>query len=75
MITAKPMPVHCGFHIKSGAATKVAGDIHEIEKNNLSPLLIGFSFTVHDLGVEVHPSEFLYKALKRGLTSSGFPDC
>jgi methanogenic corrinoid protein MtbC1 len=42
----------------------VAGDIHEIGKNNLSLLLSSYGFTVHDLGVDVAPSEFLYKALE-----------
>jgi methanogenic corrinoid protein MtbC1 len=42
----------------------VAGDIHDIGKNNLSLLLTSYGFTVHDLGVDVPPSEFLYKALE-----------
>jgi methanogenic corrinoid protein MtbC1 len=42
----------------------VAGDIHDIGKNNLSLLLASYGFTVHDLGVDVPPSEFLYKALE-----------
>jgi methanogenic corrinoid protein MtbC1 len=42
----------------------VAGDIHDIGKNNLSLLLTSYGFTVHDMGVDVPPSEFLYKALE-----------
>lgn len=40
----------------------VQGDIHDIGKNNLSILLTCYGFTVHDLGVDVKPSEFLAKA-------------
>ena len=40
----------------------VRGDIHDIGKNNLSMLLTGYGFTVHDLGVDVPPVEFLHKA-------------
>lgn len=42
----------------------VRGDIHDIGKNNLSMLLTSYGFTVHDLGVDVHPSEFMLKALQ-----------
>jgi len=41
----------------------VKGDIHDIGKNNLSLLLTGYGFTVHDLGVDVPPVEFLNNAL------------
>jgi len=40
----------------------VQGDIHDIGKNNLSMLLTGYGFTVHDLGVDVPRVEFLHKA-------------
>ena len=40
----------------------VRGDIHDIGKNNLSMLLTSYGFTVHDLGVDVPPVEFLHKA-------------
>jgi len=40
----------------------VEGDIHDIGKNNLSLLLTSYGFTVHDLGVDVPPSEFLRQA-------------
>lgn len=40
----------------------VQGDIHDIGKNNLSMLLTSYGFTVHDLGVDVHPVEFLHQA-------------
>lgn len=43
----------------------VEGDIHDIGKNNLSLLLTSYGFTVHDLGVDVPPSEFLRQALAR----------
>ena len=42
----------------------VEGDIHDIGKNNLSLLLSSYGFTVHDLGVDVPPQEFLNKALQ-----------
>jgi 5-methyltetrahydrofolate--homocysteine methyltransferase len=42
----------------------VRGDIHDIGKNNLSMLLTSYGFTVHDLGVDVQPSEFMLKALQ-----------
>ncbi len=41
----------------------VKGDIHDIGKNNLKLLLTGYGFTVHDLGVDVSPVEFLNQAL------------
>ena len=41
----------------------VAGDIHDIGKNNLSLLLTSYGFTVYDLGVDVPPQEFLSKAI------------
>lgn len=40
----------------------VQGDIHDIGKNSLSLLLSSYGFTVHDLGVDVPPGEFLKKA-------------
>lgn len=40
----------------------VQGDIHDIGKNSLSLLLSSYGFTVHDLGVDVPPGEFLEKA-------------
>jgi methanogenic corrinoid protein MtbC1 len=42
----------------------VEGDIHDIGKNNLVLLLNSYGFTVHDLGVDVPPQEFLDKALE-----------
>jgi methanogenic corrinoid protein MtbC1 len=41
----------------------VKGDIHDIGKNNLSMLLTCYGFSVHDLGVDVPPSEFLLRAI------------
>jgi methanogenic corrinoid protein MtbC1 len=41
----------------------VQGDIHDIGKNNLSMLLHCYGFTVHDLGVDVPPDQFLTEAL------------
>ena len=40
----------------------VQGDIHDIGKNNFSLLLTSYGFTVHDLGVDVPPVEFLHQA-------------
>lgn len=40
----------------------VAGDIHDIGKNNLGLLLRCYGFTVHDLGVDVPPARFLSEA-------------
>jgi methanogenic corrinoid protein MtbC1 len=40
----------------------VQGDIHDIGKNNISMLLTSYGFTVHDLGVDVPPVEFLHQA-------------
>ncbi|MCA9969566.1 MAG: cobalamin-dependent protein [Anaerolineales bacterium] len=40
----------------------VQGDIHDIGKNNLSMLLSCYGFSVHDLGVDVPPAEFLAQA-------------
>ena len=40
----------------------VQGDIHDIGKNNLSLLLTCYGFTVHDLGVDVPPQEFVLAA-------------
>lgn len=40
----------------------VQGDIHDIGKNNFSLLLTSYGFTVHDLGVDVPPAEFLKQA-------------
>jgi dimethylamine corrinoid protein len=42
----------------------VKGDIHDIGKNNLSMLLTSYGFTVHDLGVDVPPVEFLLQAMQ-----------
>ena len=41
----------------------VQGDIHDIGKNNLALLLRCYGFAVHDLGVDVPPTEFLAQAL------------
>jgi methanogenic corrinoid protein MtbC1 len=41
----------------------VQGDIHDIGKNNLILLLRCYGFTVHDLGVDVPPTEFKTQAL------------
>ncbi len=40
----------------------VAGDIHDIGKNNLSLLLTCYGFTVHDLGVDVPVDNFVLAA-------------
>ena len=42
----------------------VQGDIHDIGKNNIQMLLTSYGFTVHDLGVDVPPAEFLLKAIQ-----------
>ena len=42
----------------------VQGDIHDIGKNNLNLLLTCYGFTVHDLGVDVSPAEFLLQAVQ-----------
>lgn len=42
----------------------VRGDIHDIGKNSLSMLLTSYGFTVHDLGVDVAPVEFLLEAIQ-----------
>lgn len=42
----------------------VKGDIHDIGKNNLSMLLTCYGFSVHDLGVDVPPSEFMLQAIQ-----------
>ena len=42
----------------------VRGDIHDIGKNNFSMLLTCYGFSVHDLGVDVAPSEFLLQAVQ-----------
>ena len=42
----------------------VRGDIHDIGKNSLSMLLNSYGFTVHDLGVDVSPVEFLLAAIQ-----------
>jgi methanogenic corrinoid protein MtbC1 len=42
----------------------VRGDIHDIGKNSLSMLLSSYGFTVHDLGVDVSPVEFLLEAIQ-----------
>jgi len=41
----------------------VKGDIHDIGKNNLAMLLNCYGFSVHDLGVDVPPSEYLLQAM------------
>ena len=40
----------------------VAGDIHDLGKNIVKMLLTCHKFTVHDIGVDVLPEEFLRKA-------------
>ena len=42
----------------------VAGDIHDIGKNNLSLLLGSYGFTMHDIGVDAPPGLFLTAALQ-----------
>lgn len=42
----------------------VRGDIHDIGKNSLSMLLSSYGFTVHDLGVDVPPVDFLLEAIQ-----------
>ncbi len=42
----------------------VQGDIHDIGKTNLNMLLTCYGFTVHDLGVDVSPAEFLLQAIQ-----------
>ncbi len=42
----------------------VKGDIHDIGKNSISMLLTSYGFTVHDLGVDVAPVEFLLEAIQ-----------
>jgi methanogenic corrinoid protein MtbC1 len=42
----------------------VAGDIHDIGKNLMGTMLRSFGFTVHDLGIDVPPSEFVKAALE-----------
>lgn len=42
----------------------VRGDIHDIGKNSISMLLTSYGFTVHDLGVDVPPVEFLLEAIQ-----------
>lgn len=42
----------------------VRGDIHDIGKNSLNMLLTSYGFTVHDLGVDVAPVEFLVEAIQ-----------
>lgn len=43
----------------------VAGDIHDIGKNNVALLLQCYGFSVTDLGVDVPPERFLDEAQKR----------
>jgi methanogenic corrinoid protein MtbC1 len=43
----------------------VAGDIHDIGKNNLSLLLSSYGFTVYDIGVDASPDFFLNAALQQ----------
>ena len=40
------------------------GDIRDIGKNNFIMMLKGHGFSIHDLGVDVPPSEFLVSALE-----------
>lgn len=40
----------------------VQGDIHDIGKNHTAMLLSCYGFSVHDLGVDVEPAEFLTQA-------------
>lgn len=40
----------------------VEGDIHDIGKNNLALLLNSYGFTVHDLGVDTPPGDFVQTA-------------
>lgn len=42
----------------------VRGDIHDIGRNSLSMLLTSYGFTVHDLGVDVAPVEFLLESIR-----------
>jgi methanogenic corrinoid protein MtbC1 len=42
----------------------VRGDIHDIGKNSISMLLTSYGFTVHDLGVDVAPVDFLIEAIQ-----------
>lgn len=42
----------------------VQGDIHDIGKNSFSMLLTCHGFTIHDLGVDVSPAEFLLQAVQ-----------
>ncbi len=42
----------------------VQGDIHDIGKNNLSMLLRSYGFSVHDLGVDTAPADFLLQAVQ-----------
>lgn len=42
----------------------VRGDIHDIGKNSLSMLLSSYGFTVHDMGVDVAPVDFLLEAIQ-----------
>lgn len=42
----------------------VKGDIHDIGKNNIGMLLVSYGFTVHDLGIDVSPSEFLLQTIQ-----------
>lgn len=54
-----------GSHSGAILLGTVQGDIHDIGKNNLSLLLTCYGFTVHDLGVDVPPQEFLQAAEQR----------
>ncbi len=40
----------------------VAGDIHDIGKNILQTLVTSYGFTVHDIGIDISPQEFIKKA-------------
>lgn len=53
---------HCGQEKGTILLGTVAGDIHDIGKNNAGLLLGCYGFTVVDLGVDVPPGRFLEEA-------------
>lgn len=55
---------HTGNETGTVLLGTVLGDIHDIGKNNLNMLLTCYGFTVHDLGVDVSPAEFLLQAVQ-----------
>jgi methanogenic corrinoid protein MtbC1 len=55
---------HSGNETGTVLLGTVLGDIHDIGKNNLNMLLTCYGFTVHDLGVDVPPAEFLLQAVE-----------